>query len=111
MAPGMIHFPLPTINRVSAQTGDLRQLGNTASLTCQHTNESSSISFIQSQQHAIDRFMLFRSFAVWMSITDFTGAVMKLSFSFLCHRPCPYPFSGQAYHECSSYFWTNPKVM
>jgi hypothetical protein len=36
---------------------------------------------------------------------------MKLSFSYLCHRPCPDSFSGQAYHECSSYFWTTPYLL
>jgi hypothetical protein len=34
---------------------------------------------------------------------------MKLSFRLLCHCACPASFSGQAYHKCSSYFWTNPK--
>ena len=110
IAPRMINFPLPAINRVAAQTGILRQLANIASLTGQHTDESSSIPSIQSQQHTIDRFMLFRNFAVWMSLTDLISAVMKLSFSFLCQRPCPDSSSGQAYHECSSYFWTNPNL-
>ena len=80
IAPGMIHFLLPSINRVPAQTCDLRQLGNIASLTCQHTDESSSVPFIQSQQNTIDRFMLFGNFAVRMSLASLTGAVMKLSF-------------------------------
>jgi hypothetical protein len=52
--------------------------------------------------------MLFRSFAVRMSLASLTGTVMKLPFLFLCHCACPSSFLGEAYHKCSSYFWTNP---
>src|SRR5512143_3433579 len=107
--PGMIHFLLTSINRVPAQTCDLRQLRNIASLTRQHADESSSVSFIQSQQNTINRFVLFCNFAVRMSLASLTGTVMNLSFSFLCHCACPSSFLGEAYHQCSSCFWTNPK--
>jgi hypothetical protein len=41
-----------------------------------------------------------------MSFTGFTTTGMKRSF-FLHHIACPVVFSRQAYHKCSSYFWTN----
>src|SRR5512140_3211567 len=100
----MIHFLLTSIYCVTAQTCDLRQLRNIASLTRQHANEPSSISFIQSQQNPIDCLMLFGGFAMRMSLASLTAAVMKLSF-FLCHCACPSSFLGEAYHKCSSYFW------
>jgi hypothetical protein len=78
-------------------------LQNIPFLACQHANKTSFVSFVQSGQDTIDRFVVFRYSAIWMLFTDVTFTLMNHFLRFVRHCACPLIiFLEQAYH--------NPKV-
>jgi len=85
----MLNFILSSINRISAQTCNLRQVQNISLLVCQYANETPFVSFVQAYQYAIDCFVFFSDPAIRVQLTDFTWTVMKRFLWFIRHYVCP----------------------
>ena len=73
---GMLYLALSSINRIPAQSRDLRQFQNIASLARKQTHEAPFISFIQTQQDPVDRYMFFGYLAIRMLPTGLACTLM-----------------------------------